>query len=272
MSSRWSIWQETAGSATRLTPSAVQALSGLAAFVSAASVLLAWAAAPHTKRLKRRRSAAGSLADLREGIASGLKTEALLLGALSLSLLAPLLLLRAPPAENHAAPTRPRSGEARVVRPSEQARARAVHSFHFRTFSIVLAASVALLGPLAFHRRRRLAAGLADGSPEAAAATREIVDSVAEIEADPDPRRAVIRAYERMERSLEAVDLERARDETASEFIRRSLTHLNVSGSSATRLTTIFEQARYSRHVIGSDLKRSAVQALRDVASEIGAA
>jgi hypothetical protein len=81
----------------------------------------------------------------------------------------------------------------------------------------------------------------------------------------------VIAAYARMERGLGASGLARAPAETAPEFLRRVLAHRRVGPGAATRLTGLFEQAKFSDHAIGLSAKQDAVAALEAVRDELRA-
>jgi hypothetical protein len=94
-------------------------------------------------------------------------------------------------------------------------------------------------------------------------------DSLDDLRAEPDPRRAVIAAYARMERGLGAGGLVRAPAETAPEYLARVLADRRVSDAAATRLTRLFEQAKFSDHLIGPDAKHAAITALEAVRDEL---
>jgi hypothetical protein len=94
-------------------------------------------------------------------------------------------------------------------------------------------------------------------------------DSLEDLRAEPDPRRAVIAAYARMERGLSAGGLTRQRAETALEYLGRVLAARRVSETAATRLTRLFEQAKFSHHRIGLDAKDEAIDALEALRDEL---
>jgi hypothetical protein len=96
-------------------------------------------------------------------------------------------------------------------------------------------------------------------------------ESLEDLRAEPDPRKAVIAAYARMERGLGAGGLARAPAETAPEYLRRVLAHRKVSAVAVTRLTDLFEQAKFSDHAIGSESKQEAIAALEAVRDELRA-
>ncbi len=98
---------------------------------------------------------------------------------------------------------------------------------------------------------------------EALAAT--IGDAIADLEAEPDARRAVIAAYARMERVLDANGVGRAPSETPLEYLRRVLLELTANGEAAGRLTALFERAKFSHHEIDASMKGEAIDALREL-------
>jgi hypothetical protein len=136
-----------------------------------------------------------------------------------------------------------------------------------------LAAFVLLLLALAavVAARRRQRAG---PSPvQLAGELSELVErSLAELEAERDPRRAVIAAYAGMEQALAASGLPRAPAEAPLEYLARALAELRVSPASAGRLTELFQRARFSRHEVGEATKREAIEALAAVRDELRAA
>jgi hypothetical protein len=106
--------------------------------------------------------------------------------------------------------------------------------------------------------------------PEELVAAVEL--SLEDLERDPDPRRAVIRAYARMERALGAHGLARRPSETALEYLARALTALQVGRASVERLTALFERAKFSRHEIDGSMKAEALAALSSLRDELAGA
>jgi hypothetical protein len=64
-----------------------------------------------------------------------------------------------------------------------------------------------------------------------------LTDAIDDLEAEPDPRRAVIAAYARMEAELGRHGLPRNLSETAIEYLRRVLLDLSTNGDAVERLT-----------------------------------
>jgi MFS family permease len=105
-----------------------------------------------------------------------------------------------------------------------------------------------------------------DGSSELLAA----VDlSLTDLDQERDPRRAVIRAYARMEGALGLHGLARRPSETPLEYLARALASLRVGRASVERLTALFERAKFSAHEIDGSMKADALAALRALRDEL---
>ena len=96
--------------------------------------------------------------------------------------------------------------------------------------------------------------------------------SLEDIENEPDPRRAVIRAYGRMERALGSYGLARRPAETPLEYLARALTSLRVGRRSVERLSALFERAKFSQHEIDLSMKSEALSALGALRDELAGA
>lgn len=116
------------------------------------------------------------------------------------------------------------------------------------------------------HWRRRRAAKPLTAEEELVVAVDESLD---ELESEPDPRLAVIRAYARMERSLALEGAGRRPPETPLEYLARVLAAVRVSRGSIARLTSLFQDAKFSRHAIDATMKGEAVAALRELREEL---
>lgn len=101
---------------------------------------------------------------------------------------------------------------------------------------------------------------------ELAAAVDESLD---DLRAEPDPRRAVIAAYARLERVLAAHRLPRRPADAPLEYLARVLDNLFVSPTAARRLTVLFETARFSQHAVGTEMKEEAISALETVRDDL---
>lgn len=93
--------------------------------------------------------------------------------------------------------------------------------------------------------------------------------AIEDLESEPDARRAVIAAYARMESVLARNGLRRRPSETPVEYLRRILDGLTSRGDSVARLTSLFEQAKFSRHTIDASMKQDAIAALREIRDDL---
>jgi hypothetical protein len=90
--------------------------------------------------------------------------------------------------------------------------------------------------------------------------------------AEPDPRRAVIAAYARMERAFAAHGVPRRQFEAPHEYLGRVLAEATGGGRGAVRLTALFERARFSPHEVDSAMKTDAIEAIQALQAELAAA
>jgi hypothetical protein len=94
-------------------------------------------------------------------------------------------------------------------------------------------------------------------------------ETLDDLRSEPDPRKAVIAAYARMERILAAHGLARRRSEAPFEYLARVLLQLRVTRPSVERLTQLFALAKFSRHEIPPGLKDQAIEALVSLRGEL---
>jgi hypothetical protein len=89
-----------------------------------------------------------------------------------------------------------------------------------------------------------------------------VAAGVEALESERDPRRAVIKAYLAMERTLGEQGIPRKPAETPLEYLRRVLAELGAGAAAARRLTSLFERAKFSRHEIDEEMRQEALSAL----------
>jgi len=118
-------------------------------------------------------------------------------------------------------------------------------------------------------RRRRLAPIVESLLP---ALTDVLDETLDDLRAEADPRRAVIAAYARMERALAAYGLPRSAAEAPDEYLQRILSDLDVSRRATSRLTALFSRAKFSSHDVAPEMKQEAIDALEAVREELRAA
>jgi Domain of unknown function (DUF4129) len=97
-------------------------------------------------------------------------------------------------------------------------------------------------------------------------------DTLEDLEREPDPRRAVIGAWARMEAGLAAAGLPRHPSEAPFEYAARVLESALARPDSVHRLTGLFERAKFSHHAIGQADRDQAIAALRAVRQELAEA
>lgn len=137
--------------------------------------------------------------------------------------------------------------------------------------TVGLFAAVALVAWWLVVRGRRSVLPPADATPREALAD-VLAATLDDLRAERDPRRAVIGAYARMERSLAAAGLARTEAEAPEEYLDRVLAELAVSPAAAGRLTTLFAWARFSRHDVRPEMKDEAIETLVELQDELAAA
>jgi len=130
--------------------------------------------------------------------------------------------------------------------------------------ALLLAAVVAYV--VAEHRAnrgRRSDEGLAE---QLAMVLDETLD---DLRAEADPRRAIIAAYARLERVLAANGIPRRASETSDEYLARVLNNLELDSGAVERLTALFTRAKFSQHDVDTAMKEEAIGALEQVRDEL---
>lgn len=106
-------------------------------------------------------------------------------------------------------------------------------------------------------------------------ATQELLamldETLDDLRNEADPRKAVIAAYARMEKILAGHGLGRRPSEAPLEYLGRVLTELRVSEDAVTKLTALFERAKFSEHEIGPEAKDEAIDALLELRDQLRA-
>ena len=120
-------------------------------------------------------------------------------------------------------------------------------------------------------KARKRARGF-DETTLAEALSDVLEETLDDLRAERDPRRAVIAAYARLERAVAAYGLPRRAAEAPLEYLARMLGELSVSRGAVRRLTLLFERARFSQHEVGLEMKEQAIAALQQVQDELRAA
>ena len=118
--------------------------------------------------------------------------------------------------------------------------------------------------------RKRARGG--DATTLAEALSDVLEETLDDLRAESDPRRAVIAAYARLERAVAAYGLPRRPAEAPLEYLARMLGELSVSRPAVRQLTLLFERAKFSHHDVGPEMKEQAIAALQQVQEELRAA
>ncbi len=93
---------------------------------------------------------------------------------------------------------------------------------------------------------------------------RLLADLRLDIEAETDPGRAVRFAYANVERRLAELDLPRKPEETEREFLERALAAVD-DGGALTRLTELFERARFGTGGGDEPMRQRAIEAIGEL-------
>lgn len=115
-------------------------------------------------------------------------------------------------------------------------------------------------------RRRRLPSEQGSPLPALADVLDETLD---DLRAEQDPRRAVVAAYARMEQALAAFGLPRRPAEAPAEYLKRIFEELDVGRRATSHLTRLFSQAKFSSHDVDAEMKGQAIEALVAIRDEL---
>jgi hypothetical protein len=113
------------------------------------------------------------------------------------------------------------------------------------------------------NRGHRSGEGLAE---QLAVVLDETLD---DLRAEADLRRAIIAAYARLERVLAANGIPRRASETSDEYLGRVLNNLELDSGAVERLTALFTRAKFSQHDVDTAMKEEAIGALEQVRDEL---
>jgi Domain of unknown function (DUF4129) len=184
----------------------------------------------------------------------------------------------APPPSTQAAPT-PSAAPAPPSQPAEpDGGPNLFGPFYGATVAFLV---IVVVGTVVASRRRRRAtlhAPPPDDSEDAAISGvasetlfRAAEVGLAEVEdLSREPRRAIIACYAAMEGELSRVPDAMPQDfDTASEVLARAVAHHALGPDSATQLVDLFDEARFSQHVMTEAHRDAAVRVLQRVLTEL---
>ena len=141
---------------------------------------------------------------------------------------------------------------------------------HFQWLPMLILGSIVVgiggsMALLTYRRRRE------DEGPDAMRVTvaQVLEETLDDLVREPDPRKAVIGAYARMERTLAARGFPREEHEAPNEYLARILDVVGASGHSVRRITKLFERARFSEHDIDQAMKDDAIESLTGLRAEL---
>ena len=124
----------------------------------------------------------------------------------------------------------------------------------------------AVIAAVVISRRRR--AGLATSEEALADLKQALGEAIDDLRREPDPRRAVVAAYARMEHALSIYGLPRRPAEAPYEYLGRVAKELEAEDSVAD-LTELFELAKFSEHEVDEAMRGQAIAALSAVRDEV---
>ena len=116
--------------------------------------------------------------------------------------------------------------------------------------------------------RRRREDGEGPSTEEIEALGAALDEALEDLRTEPDPRRAVVAAYARMERALTVFGLPRHPSEAPYEYLRRIGRELEAERA-VSSLTELFELAKFSSHPVDEPMRGRAVDALSAVRDEV---
>ncbi|WP_193045075.1 DUF4129 domain-containing protein [Mycolicibacterium baixiangningiae] len=140
---------------------------------------------------------------------------------------------------------------------------------------VMLSVIATMIGRTKRRRPAAAAAVAADGEVAPVSGTRSLARAaerglIAIGDLSREPREAIIACYAAMERELgkspSAMPLD---SDTPSEVLARAVDRNLLHGGNATELVDLFEEARFSTHVMGEEHREAAVQVLQLVLREL---
>jgi hypothetical protein len=107
--------------------------------------------------------------------------------------------------------------------------------------------------------------------PSPAALDAAVDESLEDLRAETDSRRAIVRCYARFERVAADSGLARQPSLTPTEFMREVLRGLPMPRAAVPSLTGLFELARFSHHALGPRERDRALDALNEIRTAMDA-
>jgi Domain of unknown function (DUF4129) len=145
-----------------------------------------------------------------------------------------------------------------------------VYKAEFAWIPVLVVVALAAAGAAAFviaSRRRKQGATAEGRAAEHVAET--LADTLDDLRSEPDPRRAVIAAYARLEQALASSGLPPRPAETPEEYVVRILDRLAVDRGPVRALTDLFETAKFSQHPVDEAMREQAIAALTRIRDQL---
>ena len=136
---------------------------------------------------------------------------------------------------------------------------------------VATGAGLTLLGFFGLRAARRARADLLEPYLLERELEALLDDTLEDLHAERDPRKAIIGAYARMERLFATYGLPRRPNEAPMEYLDRTLGELRASASALRRLTALFQWAKFSHHEVDATMRSEAIEALTRVRDELKA-
>jgi hypothetical protein len=136
---------------------------------------------------------------------------------------------------------------------------------------LATAAGLSVLGVIGVRSLRRSRHSLVESFLLEREFEELVEDTLADLYAESDPRKAIIAAYARVERLFGTRGLPREPSEAPVEYLDRVLPELRASGAALRRLTALFQWAKFSAHDVDGKMRDEAIGALIEVRDELRA-
>lgn len=134
------------------------------------------------------------------------------------------------------------------------------------TIALVIVIGLAVVSAVILIRLRMQDDRTDPGPDSRQASTVAAVElSLDALRAEPDPRRAVIKAYAAMEVSLSRSGLGRRRSEAPVEYLQRVLAAPTGTSDELRTITSLFQHAKFSRHAVDEAMRGQAIGALERI-------
>ena len=147
---------------------------------------------------------------------------------------------------------------------------------HFAPIPVAIvlgAGGIAALAAYLSYRARRRALRPLDFEPSLELTLADVLrETLDDLRTEPDPRVAVIAAYARLERTLAAFGMPRRESDAPLEYLERILVDLDVGAQHASRLTQLFEHAKFSTRAVAPEMKTEAIELLEAIRADLQAA